>query len=168
MGMKLSKTSTAKTILVSSVRIIVGIAFSIIVFCGWSFLTYGELYKGWLFFSGVRLYAENRMLNLGEIPVGETASGIFQLQNISWKPVAILGIETSCSCIVMSELPLTVPPYKSVALPVMLQTSHQQSGPIEQELLLNLNIEQSLTSLMIKAVVIGHWKNNPNSQYKGE
>lgn len=137
------------------------------IFCVWILWVYGDLYRGWQRFNGIQLCAGDSVLDLGEIPAGQTKSGNFRLRNLGGKSVVVLGTEVGCACVTANELPMTVPPYAAVHFEIVLQTDEQEIGPVQQEVLLNVSVKQPTVILTVNANVVDGRKVNTNNQWKG-
>lgn len=59
---------------------------------------------------------------------GSTVNIAFQLQNLTNKRVSIVGVETSCSCLSSTELPLQIPPRQWRALTFAIKSDPRWAG----------------------------------------
>jgi hypothetical protein len=89
-----------------------------IAFYGWSFLHFGTFKAGGAWLRGDPVHVLESVVDLGERPAGERAEAACVVWNFSRDPVRILGSRTSCSCVVIDGLPMTIPPRSKKAIRV--------------------------------------------------
>ncbi|MDR1385237.1 MAG: DUF1573 domain-containing protein [Planctomycetaceae bacterium] len=121
------------------------------------YYVYGSLSAGWARLNGYILYVENDTLDFGTISADQTRTGVFRLRNLSQQPVIILGAEADCSCVQSADLPLTVSPGTVIDFPVTFYSSQKDEGSlVRRQLLLNLNVDQPITMLVVRAKVVSN------------
>lgn len=59
---------------------------------------------------------------------GATANVAFQIQNLTNERVCIVGLETSCSCLSATELPLEIPPRQGRSLTFAIKSNTLWAG----------------------------------------
>ena len=97
-------------------------------FCGWSIWRFGNLTNGILYIDGTALIAEEPVLDLGEVPLGSVAEGTFVLRNLTSAPVTVLGGKPSCSCMLLSDMPIRIDAMSSASLSVQFAPTKSQVG----------------------------------------
>ncbi|MDR2644303.1 MAG: DUF1573 domain-containing protein [Planctomycetaceae bacterium] len=123
----------------------------LIVFCVWSFLSYGDIRTGLAAINGVHVIAKTQTIELGEIPVDEVRTTKCFLKNIGSESVVVLGAWADCDCITTSKLPITISTYSEVEFDIDLYTNSSMIGKkLTRQILLNLSIDQPALSLLVK------------------
>jgi len=64
------------------------------------------------YLQGYLVYPDSRIKYLGKVPPNQRTEVVFVMQNLTSKPITVQAVETSCSCVTMSELPMTIGPYE--------------------------------------------------------
>ncbi len=59
---------------------------------------------------------------------GDAATVSFTLDNVTNRPVAVLGAETSCDCTTLQGLPITIPAHGEASLKFRLTSSAVETG----------------------------------------
>jgi Protein of unknown function (DUF1573) len=72
---------------------------------------FGSLAPAVAYLRGDRLIADAYTRSLGTIRKGEERAAFFVLTNSSNRAVKILGSRASCTCLVVDELPVALPPH---------------------------------------------------------
>ncbi len=106
-----------------------------LAFYGWSIWRFGSLTNGISFVDGAVLIPEEPRLDLGEVPAGTVAEGTFVLRNLTSDPVTVIGGNPSCSCMVLSDMPINIDPMSSASLsvqfaPARIQVGRRSSGRV--------------------------------------
>ncbi len=99
------------------------------ILVAWAFLRFGSLTAAAAYVAGDRLLVDKTNKSFGRVIQGDTPSVEFALYNTTSKPVAIIGVSSSCTCVVVEDLPLTIPPSSNVSLRAKILTEGK-SGPI--------------------------------------
>ena len=86
------------------------------ILVAWAFLRFGSLTAAAAYVAGDRLLVDKTNKSFGRVIQGDTPSVEFALYNTTSKPVAIIGVSSSCTCVVVEDLPLTIPPSSNVSL----------------------------------------------------
>ena len=71
---------------------------------------FGSLASALAYLAGERLIVDTRSKSFGTIEMGKGATLTFHVTNYSGRPITILGSESSCSCVVTSDLPKRILP----------------------------------------------------------
>jgi hypothetical protein len=129
----------------------------LVIFCVWSFVMYGSLNSGVAVMNGFLVFADETVLDFGDIPAGETRTAKFRLRNVSSKPVVVLGAWVDCSCLTKGALPLTMPPNSTTDFELSLHTdsSMVDAGRISRNIFLYLNVDQPVVELSVSFRVTG-------------
>jgi len=111
-------------------------------FCSWSIWRFGNLTNGILYVDGAALIAEEPELDLGDVPLGSVAEGTFVLRNLTSAPVTVVGGNPSCSCMVLSDMPIKIDAMSSASLsvqfaPTKSRVDRRSSGRV----LLHLDVD---------------------------
>lgn len=106
----------------------------VVVALTWAIAECGTLRGAYLYASGVRIVVEGASIRFPDGRAGEDRDAAFLVRNLSGNPVQILGVNTSCGCVSVEKLPVTVAPagVKEIRLTIHLEES--ASGTVEQTL----------------------------------
>ncbi len=122
---------------------------------GWGLLKFGSLGATLAFFHGHVLYAGLGSKNLGKIPVNKPVSVSFQVKNLTSQTVKVLGAETSCGCITVSDLPVKIGAGAECELTFLLVPPEQAVGmPFYQAVRLFLDVPGPTVILQMEAEVV--------------
>jgi hypothetical protein len=113
--------------LLSSVRI----ALPILVLVGT--FVFGSLDAAIGYATGARLLATNSAQYAGSLPDGETSTVAFELTNYSRQPIRILGAKSTCRCVALDDLPITLPAGQTGKIRVRLKARAGKSRQIQRE-----------------------------------
>lgn len=91
-------------------------------------MKYGSLGGARARFAGASLYCERPQQEVGPVAAGELVEAQYQLTNLTSGPVKIYGAHTECSCTVVEQLPLEIPPGDTEALGVTVGTGALDAG----------------------------------------
>ncbi len=83
--------------------------------------------------TGARLLVTSSAQHAGNLAHGETRSVAFELNNYSNQSISILGAKSTCSCMVLDELPMTLPPWQIGKIRVRLKARAGESRHIQRE-----------------------------------
>ena len=113
-------------------RYLPGIGGAVFVVLGcitWAVVTFGSLYHGWLYASGVRVMMEPTSVVVPEGQDGEPQDTVFVIRNLTNRPVRIVGATTTCTCVVATDkLPLVVPAKGTTELHAALGPPSSSTG----------------------------------------
>jgi len=87
----------------------------------WAIINFGSLYHAWLYAGGVRVTIEPRSVTVQEGKEGDAREAVFLIRNLTDKPVGVVGVTTSCTCVSTERLPVVLPPKGTKELHVALQ-----------------------------------------------
>ena len=90
---------------------------------------FGSLSHTLAYARGVRLLADEPTMDLGPMEAGSRMTFAFRLTNLTGRPIKLIGAQTSCSCMVVDDLPTTIPPLQSRAIPVGIEAPSQADMP---------------------------------------
>ncbi len=107
------------------------IALPILVLVG--IFLFGSLDAAIGYATGARLLATNSAQYAGSLADGETGTVAFELTNYSRQPVRILGAKSTCRCMALDDLPMTLPPGQSERVRVRLKARGGESRQIQRE-----------------------------------
>ena len=82
---------------------------------------FGSVAAGIDYLAGKRILAEASERDFGVVPVGGEATARFRMSNLTGRPVVVLGGKTSCTCAMVTGLPLTIPPRGGADLTVVVR-----------------------------------------------
>jgi hypothetical protein len=95
---------------------------------------------------GDALTVEQSTKSFGDLYTGDDGFVTFNVHNVSSSPIKILGLRTSCGCIVSDELPLTVQSDSTYPLHVKVrQTSQERVVDESLELFTNHSSQKTLS-----------------------
>lgn len=85
---------------------------------------------------GEKLYVPMRTIRITGAKPGEKVRAVFVIQNVTSRPVKLLGSHTGCSCIVAENLPMSIAPaqMQSVAVTISLPNNLEGDSLNEVEL----------------------------------
>lgn len=79
---------------------------------------FGSLPRALRYLAGERLILGPARIEMHDLAVGQVRTAHLEFTNNSGKAVSILGASTPCTCLMVSDLPTTVEPGRSVRIPV--------------------------------------------------
>ena len=77
---------------------------------GLAYFTFGSVPAAVAYFRGERVSVLPRLVDVGEGFLGERRSVNVELANWTDKPIRVIGGTADCSCSVLADLPMTIPP----------------------------------------------------------
>jgi hypothetical protein len=80
----------------------------------------------WL--SGAGIHVEAATSSPVRVSAGRAALLSYDVTNLGFEPLAILGVETGCSCAVVEDLPVTLGTMESKRITVRMRTSAWAAG----------------------------------------
>jgi hypothetical protein len=112
--------------------------------------SFGSLGPALGYLRGDRLIPDAYAKSFGTVEQGEVRTINFQLKNMSNQPIRILGGRPSCSCLVVDQLPMTLPLNGECRIRVGVRSS-LRSGRIAESIRLFTDLP-SQSSLELKVV----------------
>lgn len=124
---------------------------------GWGMLKFGSLGATFAYFHGHVLYAGSGPKNLGKIPANKPAPVSFLVKNLTSQTVTVLGAETSCGCVTVSDLPVKIGPGAECELTFMVVAPEQAVGKaFQQAIRLFLDVPGPSVILQLEAEVVAN------------
>ena len=80
------------------------------------------------FVNGQPLYLSPRQIDLGPREAGTETTAIFKMTNLASREISIVGARTGCDCTLPEELPIIIPPGKTVDLNVGVRLPRFESS----------------------------------------
>ena len=137
-----------------AMRLLVLIAVCLVCVFGWGVYRFGSIGMTRAYLSGFVIAAETPVIDLGEVRSGQEVTVEFRLQNLSARPVTILGANSDCGCLVL-DLPKTVNGSEVTSLRVgFAPTSRQEGTQISHTAALTLDTDAPPVLLRTVAQVI--------------
>jgi hypothetical protein len=93
---------------------------------------FGSIGSALNYLSGERLIVDSAAKSLGTVKKGERVELLFGLKNYTKSPVIILGALSSCSCALVEDTPLTIPPGETRHLKVVVSTASATTAKFAQ------------------------------------
>ena len=113
----------------------------------WSFLSFGSLGSALGYLAGNRLVPDNYNKSFGTIRSKDTTEVYFRLENYSKSPVTILGSNSTYTCVVTENLPLSIPALGHHSLKVKV-APRKTVGQRSEKLKLFTNLPQQPTLVL--------------------
>lgn len=139
-------------------RTLIYINIAVLGLVGWSWIYFGSIPRALAYASGDRLLADAKTKSFGTAESGVDQTVSFRLTNMSNHPITLIGAKTTCGCLVIEELPLTITPGRDHSFKVLVLTN-LKSGDFVQ--LIDLYTDQ-LTGASTSLKIVGHL-NKPKS-----
>ena len=136
------------TLIITSIGLLFIAAFAVYFF--------GSFGSAVAYLSGDRLIADAYTRSVGVVSEGEQHAVFFKLTNTSNQAIEILGAKSSCSCLVVDQLPVVLPPHGVFRLPIRVRPK-SRSGQIAERVSLITDREgQRRLDLKISGRVVEH------------
>lgn len=90
---------------------------------------------------GERLSIQPRLVDVGDVEMGQRKEAIFDVQNWTDKPIRLVGGTSDCSCVVTKDLPMTIPAGESCSLTISI-ASKGHAGQFTRSVFLFTDDEQ--------------------------
>jgi hypothetical protein len=113
----------AKTFVFAGAGVVLGLCLS--------FYYFGSLGSALAYAKGDRLIPDRRVGTFGTVERGRSPVVAFDLTNTSRQRITILGAKTLCTCVLVEDLPLTVPPMTRRSISVAVDTK-ARNGPVQE------------------------------------
>jgi len=124
-------------------------------FAAWLYFSFGSTGASVAYLRGMSVAIEPTSHHLGEIPAGRTSAAEFVVQNLTRKPVTILGARSSCQCTVVNDLPLTLAARERRSLRISVRPDERFiRKPFVQGARLFVDSQDSLPEIIITAEVV--------------
>jgi len=91
---------------------------------------------------GDRLIADSYSKSFGTAESGQIPVVVFNMTNAANRPITILGVRSSCTCVVPDDIPMTVAPRESRPLRVGLKTG-LKAGRVSEQLLIYTDCKEN-------------------------
>jgi hypothetical protein len=92
-----------------------------------AFYFFGSFGSAVAYLSGDRLIADTYTRSVGNVSEGEPHAVFFKLTNMSNQAIEILGAKSSCTCLVVDQLPAVLPPHGVFRLRIGLRPKPKSS-----------------------------------------
>lgn len=91
-------------------------------------------------------------VDAGQVVLGEKVKTTLQVKNIGNYPLILAGVNGSCSCTIANYPKDPIPPGKTEAINVVIET--KSIGKLVKDVRITANTEPSLTTVLISADVV--------------
>jgi hypothetical protein len=96
----------------------------------WSAVVYqfGTIGNGFRYLQGYNYVVYPTKIDVGEGPRGHKRATTATVRNLSFSPIRVIGAITTCNCLIVTGLPLTIAPRqtKDVQLAIYLESSKRE------------------------------------------
>jgi hypothetical protein len=107
-----------------------------------------------------RIACDPVQFNLGKRHVSETVPAELRISNSGREDLIITGVSTDCSCVTVTQTASTVPPGRSLVVPIRIALANEKNGSLTRHLLITSNDRVTpQVMLTIRANVFG--RNEP-------
>jgi hypothetical protein len=89
--------------------------------------SFGSFGSALAYLSGDRLIVDAYTRSVGVVSEGERHAVFFKLTNMSNQAIEILGATSSCTCLVVDQLPVVLPPHGVFQLRIGIRTKPRSS-----------------------------------------
>ncbi len=96
-------------------------------------LGFGSLDAAVGYVSGGRVLPTVTSFHVGQISPGEMGTAQFEIMNFSFQVVRVIGAKSTCKCVALSDLPLTIPPGESRPFKVLLEGNSSSRAVLQRE-----------------------------------
>lgn len=100
---------------------------------GFSFVWFGSPWYALMSLSGEKLAIDSTHIELGDCPAGDKRTVEVRVTNITAEPATIVGVQTTCNCLVPHGLPMTIPPQTTNVVAFTLFFPRTPGATYEQE-----------------------------------
>lgn len=136
------------------------IAVSLIL--GWGLRCFGSIGATFAVLSGERFVVDAQMKSFGTAIAGEERRLRFQVSNLAATPVRLLGAKSKCACVLVNNLPVTVPPNSSRRLDVRARTADKR-GHFEEDIVIFTDSPERI-KLRLRVTGLVHPRSRGNVQ----
>lgn len=109
-----------------------GIAVVILGCIAWAMISFGSIYQAYLYAAGFRVTIEPTTITVQDGKLGEAGGAVLLIRNLTGRPVRLLGVSTSCTCVSTDKMPVVIPPHLTKELHVMLKPGEPTAPRSEQ------------------------------------
>ncbi len=102
---------------------LIGVAGIAGLLIGLAHLGFGSVPAAVAYFRGERVSVEPRLVDVGEGTAGESREVAVIVSNWTDQPIRLIGGTADCSCTVLDDLPVTIPPKESRSISVQVHLS---------------------------------------------
>ena len=99
---------------------------------------FGNFSNSFRFVQGYNYVVDPAIIDVGVGARGDTRTAATTIRNLSFSPIRVIGVLTTCNCVVATELPLTIAPRTTVDVQF---TVNLESSTAEVEQFLTLLID---------------------------
>lgn len=89
----------------------------LVVLVSFATASYGSVAAGLAAFRGDDLFVGERTIRAGEVAIGKACDGELVIRNLTSVPIQLVGAQTRCSVLADADVPATIPPMETVAVP---------------------------------------------------
>jgi len=98
------------------------------LFFGAGVLWFGGTGQFLAFVNGKPLYLSPRHIDLGAHEAGTETTAIFKMTNLASREISIVGARTGCDCTLPEDMPIAIPPGKTVDLEIGVRLPRFESS----------------------------------------
>jgi len=84
---------------------------------------YGSSAAAWEALRGRSLHVVRPLISFGVVEAETRFPVTFEIRNLTNEPIRLLGAAASCGCLVPQHLPMTIPPFTTARLEVVVRPS---------------------------------------------
>lgn len=153
----------------SSALVFLAVNLALLAGAAWAMAAYGSVARAVAYhLRGETLFLDSTEKSFGVIAPGGSTVVTFKMFNYGPTPIRVLGCRSACTCLLVSDIPMTIPENGSRDLVTRVRTSAKEGAPettrLDAELVLfTSNANQSRVHIHVKGEVRG----KPNSTSKG-
>lgn len=126
-----SGTRRLRSILLCS---FIGAGVLLLAFAGLVSMMFGSREAAWEYLRGQEIVVIPSTIELKDCQVDEATEIDLRVMNLSSSPVTLTGMYTTCSCVVASKLPQTIPGHDELSLQIVVHSS--DGNPFERQAVL--------------------------------
>jgi hypothetical protein len=130
---------------------VVCVTFTFGVLATWGWARFGSVRAALVYTAGVRVLAEPKTGSVGDLIPKERSSVKFQLMNLSDRAITIWGSKSSCTCMVVDDLPRSIPARGRGEIEVAYRAG-EAPGKIQQNVVL---LTDDATSPQVSLMITG-------------
>lgn len=125
------------------------------VLYGWAIWRYGSTAKALARLKGQVLFVEPPGDEMATVPAGVTLTSYRQVENLTGRPVTIVGSKSGCGCVVAQDLPISLGPYARQTIGISaIVTPPKRGDEFAQALQLCLDTPSAPVVVLVRAKVV--------------
>ena len=129
---------------------------------GISVWRFGSLAAGLSYVRGDAVHLETSYFWLGEVSRSETISVPVEIQNLCGEPIRVLGAQSSCYCVVVSDLPVEMGSLSACTIEIQIDPTAEKPGEIfSREVRFVMLGEEWIVPEQFTITIEGSVPNNP-------